>query len=82
MPVDDEDARQKLINNLDMIFRDTAKARRQLNDGTYERVKPAKGAKVFRSQEWFYQQACEANRQAKSIQPLTFQPERPSAIKP
>jgi polyphosphate kinase len=82
VPVDDEDARQKLINNLDMMFRDNVKARRQINDGTYERVKPAKGAKPFRSQEWFYQQACEANRQAKSIQPLTFQPERPSALKP
>jgi len=82
VPVDDEDARQKLISNLDAIFRDNAKARRQLNDGTYERVKLTKGAKVFRSQEWFYQQACEADRQAKSIQPLTFQPERPSAIKP
>ena len=82
VPVDDEDARQKLINNLDMMFRDNVKARRQLNDGTYERVKPAKGTKAFRSQEWFYQQACEANRQAKSIQPLTFQPERPSALKP
>lgn len=82
VPVDDEDARQKLIGNFDAIFRDNAKARRQLNDGTYERVKLIKGAKVFRSQEWFYQQACEANRQAKSVQPLTFQPERPSAIKP
>jgi len=81
VPIDDEDARQRLIKNLEMIFKDTAKARRQKNDGTYERVKAAKG-KAFRSQEWFYQQACEANRQAKSIQPLTFQPERPSAIRP
>ena len=78
VPVDDEDARQQLIKNLGIIFKDTAKARRQKNDGTYERVKPR--GKPFRSQEWFYQQACEANRQARSIQPLTFQPERPSAI--
>ncbi|HMP91000.1 MAG TPA: polyphosphate kinase 1 [Kiritimatiellia bacterium] len=80
IPIDDEDARQRLIKSLEVIFKDTAKARRQKNDGTYERVKSAKGKSPFRSQDWFYQQACEANRQAKSIQPLTFQPERPSAL--
>jgi polyphosphate kinase len=82
VPVDDEAARQRLIQNLDAMFRDTAKARRQTGDGSYVRVKPAKGAKPFRSQEWFYQQACEANRTAKSIQPQVFQPERPGALKP
>ncbi|HMO06006.1 MAG TPA: polyphosphate kinase 1 [Kiritimatiellia bacterium] len=82
VPVDDEAARQRLIQNLDAMFRDTAKARRQTSDGSYVRVKPAKGAKPFRSQEWFYQQACEANRTAKSIQPQVFQPERPGALKP
>jgi polyphosphate kinase len=82
VPIDDEDARQRLIKNLENIFRDNAKARRQKNDGTYERIKIARGTKPFRSQEWFYEQACEANRQAKSNQPLTFQPERPSDLKP
>ncbi len=82
VPVDDEAARQRLIQSLDAMFRDTAKARRQASDGRYVRVKPAKGAKPFRSQEWFYQQACDANRTAKSIQPQIFQPERPVALKP
>ena len=81
VPVDDEAARQRLIVTLEAIFKDNVKARRQKNDGDYERVKPAKG-KPFRSQEWFYEQVCEANRQAKSCQPLTFQPERPGELKP
>lgn len=80
VPIDDDDARQRLINNLEMIFRDNVKARRQKTDGTYERVKPGKGEKPFRSQEWFFEMACEANRQAKSSQPVTFQPERPRTL--
>lgn len=80
VPVDDDDARKRLIKNLEIIFRDNVKARRQKNDGTYERVKVSKGEKPFRSQEWFYEQACEANRQAKSIQQVTFQPERPGTL--
>jgi len=79
VPVDDADAQQRLIQILETAFKDTAKARRQKNDGTYERVKPSKG-KVLRSQEWFYHQVCEATRQAKSIQPIIFQPERPAGL--
>jgi polyphosphate kinase len=82
VPVNDENARQRLIATLETAFRDTAKARRQKNDGTYERVKPVKNAKPFRSQEQFYLQACEATRKAKSTQPVTFQPERPGPLKP
>jgi len=80
VPVDDDDARKILIKNLEIIFRDNVKARRQKNDGTYERLKISKSEKPFRSQEWFYEQACEANRQAKSIQQVTFQPERPGTL--
>ncbi|HMO50587.1 MAG TPA: polyphosphate kinase 1 [Kiritimatiellia bacterium] len=82
IPIDDDEARQRLIQTLETAFRDNVKARRQKNDGTYERVKPARGAKLFRSQELFYQQACAATQQARTNQPLTFQPERPSLIKP
>jgi polyphosphate kinase len=80
VPVDDEDASKKIIDNFGIIFRDNVKARKMKNDGSYELVKPGRGAKPLRSQEWFYQQACEANRQAKSAQPVVFEPERPSAI--
>jgi polyphosphate kinase len=82
IPVDDDDARRQLIHTLETAFRDTAKARRQNREGVYERVKPGRGAKPFRSQEAFYMAACEANRQAKDNRPVTFQPERPSTLKP
>lgn len=80
VPVDDEEASKKLIHTLEVAFRDNIKARRQQNDGTYERVKSTRGAKPLRSQEWFYAQAVEASRLARKNQPLTFEPERPAAL--
>lgn len=80
VPIDDEDAVQRIMKNFEIIFRDNTKARKMKSDGAYELLKPGRGSKPLRSQEWFYQQACEANRQAKSAQPVVFEPERPSAL--
>lgn len=79
VPVDDEQACRRLTLWLETIFRDNVKARRQKSDGTYERVRPAKGVKALRSQEWFYREACEATRKARAGIPVTFQPERPGS---
>ena len=80
VPVDDEDACQRIVRNFDIIFRDNVKARRMKSDGSYELVKPGRGIKPLRSQEWFYQEACEANRQARSGQQVKFEPERPGVL--
>lgn len=80
VPVEDEEACQRIIKMMEIIFRDNVKARRMKSDGSYELLKPVRGAKPLRSQEWFYLQACEANRQARSSQPVVFEPERPGTL--
>jgi polyphosphate kinase len=80
IPVDDEDACQRITKIFEIIFRDNVKARRMKPDGGYELLKPARNAKPLRSQDWFYQQACESNREAKNNRPVVFEPERPSTL--
>jgi len=53
LPVPDPYIRRALFENMLKIhLRDNVKARRLLNDGTYERVKPKDGEEVLDSQAW------------------------------
>ncbi len=81
VPVEDEDARRRLIEVLDVAFKDNVKARRQNNEGLYERVKPRRGEKPLRSQEWFYRQSIAGGQQANTVRPNLFEPERPAQAK-
>lgn len=76
VPIESPAARRRLIGILETYFRDTAKARRLLPDGNYERVKPAGRGKPVSSQELLYEQSCEAVRQAEQSQPTMFEPHR------
>jgi polyphosphate kinase len=59
-PVDDEDLRDRVVNEiLGVALADNTKARRLLPDGTYERVRPEGGAAPVRSQYRFMELARE-----------------------
>ncbi len=76
VPVEDPACRQRLIDILKTCFRDTAKARRLLPDGTYKRVKPGSGEQPLRSQEKLYNEAVAAVQMAEQTQPTVFEPHR------
>ncbi len=76
VPVEDRSSRRRLIEILECYFRDTVKARRLLPDGGYEAIKPVGRRKKFRSQEWLYQQAKIAVKQAEQSRRTVFEPHR------
>jgi polyphosphate kinase len=76
VPIEDPACRDRLIEVLRACFRDTAKARRLLPDGTYKRVKPNVGEEPYRSQEALYRAAVAAVKQAEQAQPTLFETHR------
>ncbi|MFV1966774.1 MAG: polyphosphate kinase 1 [Pirellulaceae bacterium] len=76
VPVEEVNARRRMISILDSYFGDTAKARRLLDDGGYERVRPDDPRKAVESQASLYQEACAAIRMAGQSQPTMFEPHR------
>jgi polyphosphate kinase len=53
LPVPDPNIRHALFESmLKTSLRDNVKARKLLNDGTYERVKPKQGEEIIDSQAW------------------------------
>jgi polyphosphate kinase len=64
VPVENRDARTRLLQILDAYFADTVKARILQGDGSYEQPNPRGRKKAVRSQELLYQQACDAVRDA------------------
>jgi polyphosphate kinase len=78
VPVDDPACRSRLMAFLEGFFRDTAKARRLLPNGTWERVRPPARGKPYRAQEAWYQTVCaETKTAARAAEPL-FEPHRPA----
>jgi len=78
VPIDDLTCQKRVINILDVCFKDNVKARRLLPDGHYERIAPPPGKKAIRSQEVLYQQALEEARQVQATSRTVFQPFRPA----
>jgi polyphosphate kinase len=76
VPVEDTAARRRLINILEIYFRDTVKARRLRSDGTYERLAPESRQKSVSSQETLYRQARQAIQNATHSQATVFEPHR------
>jgi len=76
VPVEDPGCRKQLIQILKTYFKDTAKARRLLPDGRYERVRPEKGHEPVRSQEVLYRRACEAAARGEPARHAAFIPYR------
>jgi polyphosphate kinase len=57
VPIEDEDIKTRISDILETQLADTAKAWRLRSDGKYERVEPAAGAPVLRSQQRFIELA-------------------------
>jgi len=59
-PVEQADLKQRVIEMLKITLDDNVKARELLRDGTYQRVKPAEGVPLLRSQSKFLELAADA----------------------
>jgi len=75
-PVESPEARLRLLASLDLVFRDNVKARKLQSDGTYRRVKPARGEEPLRSQVALYREAQKAMERARGAGGVTFDPIR------
>ena len=78
VPVEDPDCRARLIGILEMCLRDSAKGAMLQSDGAYRRLLSQGREKPFRSQDVFYQEACEQVRAGARSQSMVFQPHRPT----
>jgi polyphosphate kinase len=77
VPVEDPQARAKMMAILKTHFQDNVKARRLMADGRYEPVKPTASGTVVRSQEELYNRAVQAINAAEQAVPTMFEPHRP-----
>ena len=75
-PIEDADARTRVVYALRAMFRDNTKARRLGGDGTYTRVQPAAGEPPFRVQEHLQDQARDRAIRARDRAGVSFVPER------
>lgn len=76
VPVEDNACKTRLISILDACFKDTAKARKLMPDGTYERMFTGK-KKEFRCQEYLYRESSERMRKADIADKPTFELHKP-----
>jgi polyphosphate kinase len=78
VPVEERSLKIRLINVLDVYFRDNVKARRLNSDGTYIPVRKP-GAAPFRCQYELYKQACQAKQAAERAARTILEPHRSPA---
>ncbi|MES2996514.1 MAG: polyphosphate kinase 1 [Verrucomicrobiota bacterium] len=77
IPIEEAPLKRRLIRILDTYFQDNIQASRIHADGTSARIQRAKGAKPFRAQEHFYQQARRSARERDHERAMTFEPHVP-----
>ena len=75
-PVEDERHKRTVAAALGAMFKDNVKARRLESDGTYKRVRRARGDAPFRVQQFEQEEARRAATQAQGRAGVTFQRER------
>ncbi|MDK2857157.1 MAG: polyphosphate kinase [Verrucomicrobiota bacterium] len=80
IPIEDPPSRQRLIQIIKTHCDDTVKSWTLLSDGTYVRTAalPGRKKKKINSQQFFYEQACEAVRNAARLTRTTLRPHRPA----
>jgi polyphosphate kinase len=82
IPVEDRSGRRRLIDIIKIHCDDTVKSWSLLSDGTYVRTAALPGKKKnISSQQFFYEQACEALQKAARTSRTTLRPHRPSGSK-
>ncbi|MAT16826.1 MAG: polyphosphate kinase 1 [Planctomyces sp.] len=73
VPVDDRDCKVKLVNTLNMYFKDNVKSRTLQPNGTYKLVEPG-NRKAVRVQEYLYSRARKDLEDAERSQRMVFEP--------
>ncbi len=79
VPIEKPSCKRRLIEFLETLLSDTAKARRLGSDGSDERVRPTGRAKPFQSQEQLCQKAQAAVKALEEARPTQLVPHRPPA---
>ena len=74
-PVENDQHKRTVRSALEAMFRDNVKARRLGADGTYRRLRRAKGEAPFRVQQFLQEEARRAAEAAKERAGIVFQPE-------
>jgi polyphosphate kinase len=77
IPIEGKTIKRRLIRILEAYFQDNRNAWRILSDGSSTPVLPAKGEKLFRAQEHFYQQSRSAAKAREHERSMTFEPHVP-----
>ena len=78
IPIEEPALKRRLLKVLDAYFLDNTQASRLLPDGSSLRLVRAKGQKVFRVQDHFYQQARKAAKAREHERAMTFEPHVPA----
>jgi polyphosphate kinase len=78
VPVEDERAKRRMIEVLEVGLKDTVKAQELQPDGSYEPVRPKGRRKRLRSQEALYHAARLAAQEAAKGKRTVFEPHRPA----
>jgi len=77
VPVESEFSRRRLLEILEVYFRDNVKSSELSGDGTYRRLRPEEESPAVRSQEELYRQARENVRRLERRRRTVFEPHRP-----
>ena len=82
VPVEDRACRERLVQILDVCFRDNVKACVLGPEGRYERRKASSPGRAVRGQEVLYRQARAAAQSARQDSRAIFEPQRPAETPP
>jgi polyphosphate kinase len=77
IPIDNDDAKKRLIEILDIYFKDTLSAWKLNPNGKYTRIKATLKKKSLRSQDMLYNNACIVNQRASRNRRTVFEPHIP-----
>ncbi len=78
IPIEEPSLKRRLVRILEAYFLDNTQASRLMPNGTSQRLVRAKGQKVFRVQDHFYQQARKAAKAREHERAMTFEPHVPA----
>lgn len=77
IPIEEPILKRRLVRILEAYFQDNVQASRLLPDGTSQRLVRAEGQKIFRVQDYFYQNAKKAAKAREQERSMTFEPHVP-----
>ncbi|TAG07218.1 MAG: polyphosphate kinase 1 [Verrucomicrobia bacterium] len=78
IPIEEPALKRRLIKILEAYFQDNSQASSMLPDGSYARLARAKGQKLYRVQQHFFQMAKKAAKAREHELAMTFEPHIPA----